>query len=291
MGRINGSTRTCGLIGNPVAHTLSPLIHNTLAEDLGHNLVYVPFPVEPGRVEEAVKGAEALQLLGLNVTVPYKSAVLPWLREIDDLAAKIGAVNTLVSVEGGYKGYNTDMTGLQRAMESDGIRLSEETVILLGAGGAARAVAFLCAHAGVRQVYLLNRTIEKAQEIAGEVSRAFGRDCITALPLAEYARIPDGKYLAIQGTSVGLYPNTEAAVIEEESFYKKIHTGYDLVYKPSQTKFMRLVREQGGSAYNGLKMLVFQGIHAYELWNGTAVDETEAEKILKKIKEEMGIDE
>lgn len=289
MNGIDGRTRTCGLIGNPVEHTLSPLIHNTLAAEMGQNLVYVPFLVEEDRVGEAVKGAYALNLLGMNVTVPYKSAVLPYLQKIDPLAEKIGAVNTLVRCEGGYQGYNTDMTGLQRAMESDGIRLSEEKVILLGAGGAARAVAFLCAYAGVEKVWLLNRTLEKAQAVAGEVNGAFGRACIEPLLLSEHSRIPGGGYLAIQGTSVGLYPHTEDAVIDEDAFYEKVHTGYDLIYKPYHTRFMRLVREHGGSAYNGLKMLAYQGIHAYELWNGVTVSEEEADRIIQKMKEEMGI--
>ena len=104
---IDGRTRICGLIGNPVEHTLSPVIHNTLAQRFGHNLVYVPFPVEAGRVTEAVAGASALQLLGLNVTVPYKGEVIPCLCEVDSLAAAIGAVNTLVAAPGGFKGYNT----------------------------------------------------------------------------------------------------------------------------------------------------------------------------------------
>jgi hypothetical protein len=111
---INGYTRTCGLIGNPVEHTLSPVIHNTLSMVLGENLAYVPFHVENGRLEDAVKGAFALNLLGLNVTVPYKSDVIPYLTDIDPLAENIGAVNTLVRTETGYKGYNTDMPGLYR---------------------------------------------------------------------------------------------------------------------------------------------------------------------------------
>ena len=120
---ITGTTRTCGLMGNPVEHTLSPVIHNTLAERLGHNLVYVPFLVQPDKLDEAVKGAEALNLLGLNVTVPYKSDVIKSLAAIDPLAKNIGAVNTLVRVANGYKGYNTDMEGLYRAMQSEQIRI------------------------------------------------------------------------------------------------------------------------------------------------------------------------
>ena len=174
MEMINGKTRTCGLIGNPVEHTMSPAIHNTLAEKCGHNLVYVPFFVEERQVADAVKGAYALNILGLNVTVPYKSEVIKSLVEVDELAAKIGAVNTLVRTQGGYKGYNTDMSGLQRAMESEGIRIEGEEIILLGAGGASRAVAYLCASKKASKVYMLNRTFDKAKKVAEEVNKAFG---------------------------------------------------------------------------------------------------------------------
>ncbi len=154
---IDGKTRICGLFGNPVEHTLSPVIHNTLAKRCGINMVYVPFLVDGDQVKQAVEGARALQLLGVNVTVPHKSAVIPYLAEIDREASLIGAVNTLVPAENGFKGYNTDLPGLYRALVSEGISLSGEEVILLGAGGAARAAAFLCALRGAERVYLLNR--------------------------------------------------------------------------------------------------------------------------------------
>lgn len=281
---INGRTRTCGLIGNPVEHTLSPMIHNTLAKLFGHNLVYVPFPVETGRVAEAVTGASALGILGLNVTVPYKSEVIPCLREVDSLAASIGAVNTLVRLSDGYKGYNTDMEGLYRAMTAEGIRLAGEEIILLGAGGASRAVAYLCAVKGAKRVYLLNRTLDKAQKVAEEVNRCVGREVIQPMPLAEFDSLPDQKFLAIQGTSVGLYPNVEQAAIWDEAFYRRIHTGFDLIYTPWETTFMKLVRKNGGQAYNGLKMLLYQGIIAYELWNGVEVSEKEAQIVYEALK-------
>lgn len=281
---INGKTKTCGLIGNPVGHTLSPMIHNTLAERFGHNLVYVPFPVETGRVAEAVAGASALQILGLNVTVPYKSEVIPCLREVDSLAASIGAVNTLVSVPSGYRGYNTDMEGLFRAMETEKIRLAEEEILLLGAGGAARAVAFLCAAKGAKRVYLLNRTLDKAKQVAAQVNCSAGREVIFPMAMADFDSLPDQKFLAIQGTSVGLFPHADQAAIEDEAFYRRIHTGFDLIYTPWETKFMKLVRENGGRAYNGLKMLLYQGVIAYELWNDVKVSEAEAQLVYEKLK-------
>ncbi len=288
---IDGKTKTCGLMGNPVEHTLSPIIHNTLAERMEQNLVYVPFHVENKDVEQAVKGAFALSILGMNVTVPHKSAVIPFLAEIDPLARSIGAVNTLVRTEAGYKGYNTDMTGLLRAMQSEHISVKDKKVILLGAGGAARAVAFLLASEGAKKVYLLNRSVSKGQLVVDEVNQALGTDILSAHELDYYRKLPQEKYLVIQGTSVGLYPNADQAVIEEPDFYKLVETGVDLIYKPAKTKFMKLCEEAGANTMNGLKMLLYQGIIAYELWNQVHVDrETELE-IYQKMKDATKIDE
>lgn len=282
--QINGRTKTFGLIGNPVEHTLSPLIHNTLSALIGKNLVYVPFPVQAEELENAVKGAYALGIEGLNVTVPHKERVLPYLKEVDGLAERIGAVNTLVRCDGGYKGYNTDMPGLYRAMAVDGVRVEGEQVLILGAGGVARAVAVMLAEKAER-IYLLNRTVEKAAAIAEEVNTYAGRRVAEAMSPAAYMALPEGRFLAVQATNVGMYPDTDKAVVEEKDFYRRIHTGYDLIYNPEKTKFMRLVEEAGGRAYNGLKMLLYQGIIAYEMWNQVSVSEPQAEEIYKRLKD------
>lgn len=297
---INGYTRTCGLIGNPVEHTMSPAIHNNLAKATGENLVYVPFHVEEGHLKEAVEGAYALNLLGLNVTVPYKQAVIPFLEETDSLAAQIGAVNTLVRTEKGYKGYNTDMPGLYRAMLSDGVSIEGEEVLILGAGGVARAVAVLLLQKKAARVILLNRTVERAAKIAEEVNAiaegagakddgakvveeanaAKDRKFACALALQDYDKLPtDRKYLAVQATSVGMFPDTEAVVIEDAAFYERIHTGYDLIFNPAKTKFMKLVEAHGGRAFCGYKMLLYQGVIAYELWTGKQIGDELAQEI------------
>ena len=281
---INGYTRTCGLIGNPVEHTLSPVIHNTLSAVLGKNLAYVPFHVETGRLEEAVKGAFALNLLGMNVTVPYKSDVIPYLVDIDPLAEHIGAVNTLVRTEKGYKGYNTDMPGLYRAMCEDGVKIKGKKVLILGAGGVARAVAMMLLDKGAKKAFILNRTQQKAQEVADEVNHLAGKKFAKAMSIDAYDMLPEGeRYLAIQATSVGMYPDCDAAVIEDPAFYKKVHTGYDLIFNPSKTRFMELVEEQGGKAYNGEKMLLYQGIIAFELWTDCEVEPWLAEKVYERM--------
>ena len=287
----DGNTRVCGLIGNPVRHTLSPLIHNMLAEITGINMVYVPFEVETVNVGDAIKGALALDIKGMNVTIPHKSEVIPYLEDIDPLAKGIGAVNTLVRTpNGGFKGYNTDMTGLYRAMLDEGVEIAGQTVVILGAGGVARPAAFLCGSKGAKRVYILNRTFDRALDVADEVNRALfdmkRDDKLTADGInaageaADYPEIvhpmrledykdlyqEKEKFIALQCTSVGLFPDVNSAVIEDIEFYQHVSAALDMVYRPIDTKFMKLARQAGAVAYSGLKMLLYQGIDAYELW-------------------------
>ncbi len=282
----NGKTRTCGVIGNPIEHTMSPAIHNGLATMFEHNLVYVPFHVEAD-LDKAVEGAYALNILGMNVTVPYKSDVIASLKEVDKLAAQIGAVNTLVRMEGGYKGYNTDMPGLYRAMKEDGVELENADVLILGAGGVARAVAVLAADKKAEKIRVLNRTIEKAEAIVEEVKEHYPKADIQAMAISDYEKLEGESWVAIQATSVGMYPKTEDVVISEEGFYKKVRVGYDLIFNPYETKFMKLLKAAGKEAYNGLKMLLYQGIIAYELWNECEVTKEQAAVIYEEMKKQM----
>lgn len=283
---INGKTRTCGLIGNPVEHTMSPLIHNFLAEELNQNMAYVPFFVEQGKLENAVKGAHALNVLGMNVTVPYKNEVIKYLSDIDERAKKIGAVNTLVRTEEGYKGYNTDISGLMRAMKSDDVEIADEEIIILGAGGVGRAVAFMCVIGGAKKVYLLNRSLDKAKAVATEVNNSFDKESVVPMDLADYKSLlgNERKYIVIQSTSVGLYPNSDEVVLDDAEFYKNVKTGYDLIYTPWETKFMKIVSQYGGKSFNGLKMLLYQAIDAFEMWNGCMVSSEIANKTYEKLK-------
>lgn len=288
---IDGKTRTCGLIGNPVEHTKSPLIHNFLSDELNKNMVYVPFHVETGKLQDAIKGAYGLNILGMNVTVPYKNEVIPHLADIDELAEKIGAVNTLVRAENGYKGYNTDITGLLRAMKSDDVTIDGEEVIILGSGGVGRAVAFMCAANDAKNVYLLNRSVDKAQSVAEEVNNQLNTKCVKAMALNDYKELIGAdalkKYLVIQSTSVGLFPNVDDVIIDDIEFYKCVKVGYDLIYTPWETKFMTLVKSQGVQAYNGLKMLLYQAIDAYEMWNDCKVPDESVYKAYDKLRKEV----
>lgn len=286
--QINGHTKTLAVIGNPVEHTLSPVIHNELAEVYGHNLVYLPYRVDED-VEGAIRGAHALHFAGINVTVPHKTEVLKYVKEVDEFASRIGAVNTLVPIEGGFKAYNTDIPGLYRGMLSDGVQIEGEEIIILGAGGAARSVAILALDKGAKHVYMLNRTLSKAQTIASEVNAFAGYEFVTAMELSNYPQLAGRKYLCIQATSVGLHPNVNDVVLADDAFYEMVHTGYDLIYNPYETRFMSLVKAHGGQAFNGLKMLLYQGIIAYELWNHISVSEDVAQHILGRMREALGL--
>ncbi len=282
---IDGKTRLLGLLGDPVQHTMSPLIHNTLSDILDINEVYVPFHTHKEDLEDAVSGAYALNILGLNATVPHKAEVMDKLVDIDDGAKAIGAVNTLVRVEGGYKGYNTDMMGLSRELDTYGVVLSGRSVIILGAGGAARAVAYMCMDKGADRVYILNRTIQKAEQIVSDMNSYFATDRACAMSLADYGRLGDvdGGYIVFQSTSIGLAPRIDDVVIDDPEFYRKVSVGIDLIYNPFETRFMRLCRQAGAKAYNGLRMLLYQGIIAFELWNDIRISEDVADMVYDKL--------
>lgn len=284
--KLDGKTRLIGLIGNPVEHTLSPVIHNGLSDRMGISSVYVPFKVEKAGLAEAVKGAYELNILGLNVTVPYKNQVMESLAGIDEAAGKIGAVNTLVRNEEshGYIGYNTDMLGLSRQIKEDGIQLKGQTVVVLGAGGAAKAVLYMCLKEGAEKIYLLNRTREKAEAVAEDMNYAFSCKTVIPMALSDYRKITESNLVAFQATSIGLAPKEEQVILEDSAFYQRIQTGVDLIYNPADTKFMKLVTEHGGKAYNALKMLLYQGVIAYELWHHVTVPQDMIEDIYLELK-------
>ncbi len=296
---IDGKTAVYGLIGNPVAHSFSPLIHNTLAEGLGKNLVYTTFPVlDENQVGEAVKGAYALGIQGMNVTVPYKSKVIPFLSEIDPIAKAIGAVNTLVRTPNGYKGYNTDYRGLRKSLEENGVVLAGMRVVLIGAGGAARAVGFMCGEAGVAELLILNRSLPNAERFAEELCGQFPSmkvrvglltdaiDELKRLKMAESSTSAGEndklKTLAIQGTNVGMSPDIDSSPVEP-AFFEMIDVAYDCVYNPEETKFLRLARAAGKPAQNGIDMLLWQGVLAFEYWTGIHPEEALTEEVREKL--------
>ena len=277
MTEIDGNTKVLGLIGDPVEHTGSPAIHNLLAKKLGDNVVYVPFPVKSKRLEEAVEGAYALGIEGLNVTVPHKVQVMQYVTELDDAALDIGAVNTLARIRGGYRGYNTDFSGFMRELDKVDIQVNGKNVIVLGAGGAAKAVVYSLQRLGAEHIYILNRSREKAESIFGKTKN------VSISGFKDWRNIPDDRYICIQCTSVGLSPDDEACVIEDDGFYDIIDSAVDLIYKPKETAFMKKVASHGGRTYNGLRMLVYQAVSSYEFFMKKEVPEDVAEELYNEL--------
>ncbi len=291
---IDASTKLCGLIGHPVGHSLSPAIHNNLAEYMNINMAYLAYNVEDNQLEYAVKGGQALGLIGFNVTVPYKVQVMNYLKEVDDVAKKIGAVNTLVKVDGGYKGYNTDYFGFIESLKSDGVEVKDQNVILLGSGGVSNAIVAALVHLEAKNVLIINRNIEKARNLKERFETAKTMISIISLKddIISFMDIVrdkydveqglfDSKWICIQATSVGMHPNDDDVVIDNPEFYSRIKIGYDVIFNPENTKFMQLVKDSGGKAYNGLKMLLYQGVKAFELWNEVEVSDADVDKLYK----------
>lgn len=286
---ISGTTAVCGIIANPVEHSLSPVMHNYIARRMGIDLAYVPFKVPVESVETVLTGAYFMNILGMNATIPHKMAVIPYLKDIAPAAKAIKAVNTLVRTEGGYKGYNTDYSGFGRALKENQITVAHyPAVIVLGAGGAAKACCCLLADSGADKIYILNRTGEKAQQLAEELLVYKPGLSVVSGTLADWRDIlTEQGYLVIQTTSVGMYPKVHEAPIEETEFYRLVDTAYDIVYTPEETKFLRCVREQGGRGYNGLDMLLYQGVDAFELWTGHTVPKEVAEGAMEEMRHVM----
>ena len=253
--KINGKTVIHGIMGDPVAHSLSPAMHNAAFAELGLNCVYVAFPVKD--VKSAMDGFRALGVKGVSVTIPHKQAVIFWLDEIDPVAVKIGAVNTLlVRNDRTIKGFNTDWLGANRALEEH-LDLSGKTILLLGAGGSARAIGFGLIEAGAR-VMIASRTQKSGEQLAQSL------DCDWH-PLSAVATLSaDG---LVNATSVGMAPQDQDSLVPRPSL-ASYPVVMDIVYSPLKTRLLREAAEAGCITINGLAMLLYQGVAQFELWTG-----------------------
>ncbi len=241
-------------------------MHNAAIAALGLDYVYTAFHVEPNNVGEAIVGMRALNIVGLNVTVPHKQAVMPYLDEVSEEAQAIGAVNTIAQRDGKLSGYNTDAFGFMESLRRDGRMEQLPTqVVLLGAGGAARAILYALLHcADVERVLLLNRTVEKAEALAADLDKTGKVEVgpMTAEGIGEVG-------LLINSTSVGMSPNADESPLVNPSVLHADMLVADIVYKPAKTKLMQQAEAAGAKSINGLGMLAWQGARAFELWTGT----------------------
>jgi shikimate dehydrogenase len=283
-----------GLIGNPVEHSLSPPMHEAAYEELGLDARYVTFEPAPDAAGEAIAGASSLGVRGLNVTIPFKRDVLEHV-ETDDLAARIGAVNTIdfASAEGESgddggsgpnpeaprpRGYNTDAAGVRRAFAHHDVTLSGAEAVVVGAGGAGRAVAFALADAGA-SVHVANRTAERAEALAEEVPGATGGGLETLA-----ARVPEADVL-VNATSVGM--ESDETPVDAELLSEDLAV-LDAVYSPIETRLLREADAAGARTIDGAWMLLFQGVEALEIWTG---EDAPVEAMNRALRAELAEDE
>lgn len=251
---INGATQVFGILGQPVAHSLSPAMHNAAFAALGINAVYVPFPVRD--LAAAVQGLRGLNIRGVSVTLPFKEEIIPLLDEVDLKAKAIGAVNTVLNRDGVLQGHNTDWEGALLALERQA-EISGRQVMVLGAGGAGRAVVFAVQQAG-GQVLVADVHDAKAQTLAQEM-RA------TAVPLTELATVEADIF--INATPVGMEPEADAIPLPPE-LLGRFRVVMDLVYRPVRTRLLQEAALRGARTIDGLQMLLYQGVRQFELFVG-----------------------
>ena len=264
-----GKTKVCGIIGDPIEHTVSPQMHNAAFAKMGIDYLYIPFRVRKEGLGKAIEGMRALNIRGLNVTIPHKVAVIPFLDELDPLAEKIGAVNTIVNEDGVLKGYNTDATGFLQALLERGTEPEGKNIVILGAGGASRAISFILAE-GDAHLIILNRLLELdwAEELAHRLSQTFNQE-VKALKLDEenLAMVLDWADILVNATSVGMSPNIDETPVPAQ-LLKPGLVVFDIVYNPIKTRLLREAEAAGAKTINGVDMLVWQGASSVEMWTG-----------------------
>jgi shikimate dehydrogenase len=259
-----------GLVGYPLGHSLSPAMQNAAFKHLGLDCEYVLFEVEPKDLSEALHGMRALHIAGFNVTIPHKETILPLLDEVTQLACIIGAVNTVKTQEGLLVGYNTDGPGFIDSLK-DGAKMNPKgkKVVLLGAGGASRAVSVMLAKAGVKSLFITDIQEEKAQDLVSYVGSYFEIES-ESIPANHHRlqKLIAEADLLVNSTPIGMHPKINESPLPEGIKLPKNLMVYDLVYNPAETKLIKTAKASGCKTFSGLDMLVRQGAMAFTIWTG-----------------------
>ena len=283
---INGKTRIIGIIGENIENSLSPLIHNQIILKHFLNFCYLPFQVAETDLNKAIQGIKALNIRGANITFPYKEKVIKFLDEVEESARRIRAVNTIVNNKGILTGYNTDVIGFKKSLQEDGkFVIKEKKAVILGAGGAARAVVYALLEEEIEEICIFNRTLEKAKKIKQDLSSFFPKSHIRVFPL-EKEDLKDKiekSHLLVNSTSIGMAPRADNTPLPDEKLFHPDLLVYDLIYHPAKTLFLRQAEKSGARIINGLPMLVYQGIESFYLWTGLKPEGKEVLEIINRI--------
>ncbi|OPA78363.1 shikimate dehydrogenase [Paenibacillus selenitireducens] len=278
---ISSEASVFGVIGDPIRHSKSPLMHNSALQALGIDGVYTALHVKPEDIGEAIRGIRALGFRGINVTIPHKLNVIPLLDELDEGAKFIGAVNTIVNDKGRLIGYNTDGIGYVRSLKEEvEPDLAGRRILVIGAGGAARGIVYALTQESPEVIWIANRTIERAEELALALQHCGN---LVGIGTEQISDICGDVDIIINTTSVGMFPHMEETPISLEGFRTDIIVS-DLIYNPLETTILRQARERGSRTHGGLGMFVYQGAYAFEYWTGqTAPIEVMRQAVLKSL--------
>ena len=271
--QITGHTKLTGLLGSPVAHSISPLMHNQSFQELGLDYVYLCFDVGVEQLENALTGLKEIGIHGFNCTMPVKNRMCELADELSDAAKMIGAVNTVKNIDGKLYGYNTDGMGYMRAVKDAGHDIIGKNMTLLGAGGAATAVCVQAALDGVSSINVFSirdQFFDRAQRTVDMINH--NTACKAALydlaDLSELKKSIDNSDILTNGTSVGMAPNTDNCIIPDASYLHEELIVSDVIYNPRETKLIKMAKDAGLQAFNGLYMLLYQGAEAFKIWTG-----------------------
>jgi shikimate dehydrogenase len=264
---ITGKTRVCGVIGDPIEHTLSPVIHNAAFNAVGIDYAFLAFKVKPKAIENAVNGMRALNIRGLNITMPHKSTVLKYLDRTDLSAQIINSVNTILNKDSKLFGFNTDGLGALKALRENGVEPKGRKVLLLGAGGAARAIAYTMAKEA-DELAVLNRTVKQAQALAKLLEKNVNKKIVTGSisPKEIQQNLQDSDIL-INATSIGMKPKADESLVNSKLLRPDLSV-MDIVYNPLETKLAKEAKAAGATVVSGVEMLIYQGAASFELWTG-----------------------
>lgn len=268
MKPVDINTKLLGIFGNPLSFTMSPLMHNTAFEQMGLNYLYIPFEVREEDFAATIHALKYFNFAGCNVTSPYKTRVIDYLDEIDERAGIIGAVNTVSLKDGKLKGFNTDGWGFVESLRFEkNVQPKGARFIVLGSGGAARAIVMTLAFEEADTVYIANRTYKKALELAEEVNRV--RRCAVPMELNsdEIEKRLGETDVIINTTKVGMFPDTDKTPVVIKKVHERL-VACDIIYNPVQTRFLKSMAELGCETVTGIGMLVNQGAEAFRIWTG-----------------------
>jgi shikimate dehydrogenase len=264
---VSGKTRVCGVIGDPIEHTLSPIMHNAAFNALKLDYTFLAFKVKPAELENAVNGMRALNIRGLNVTMPHKSTVMNFLDRTDLSAQIVNSVNTVLNKEGKLFGFNTDGVGALKALRENGVELKGRKVLLLGAGGAARAIAYAMAKES-DELAVLNRTLKQAQAFAKllekTANKKIGAGSLSPKEIQQNLQDSD---ILINATSIGMKPKPEESLVAPKLLRPDLAV-MDIVYNPIETKLAKDAKAAGAKVVSGVEMLIYQGAASFEIWTG-----------------------